>query len=71
VRTGWAQAVVVSEEAWEKPRMRMVAGALRSWGRVTVWPSSAVPEVEGMVAAAAGSVRRRAAKRVQGFIGAI
>jgi hypothetical protein len=59
---------VVSAEEWEKPRMRMVAGALRSWGRETVWPSSAVPVEAGMVAAGAWRVRRKAAKRMQGFM---
>jgi len=59
----FSQAVVASDEAWVKPRMRMVAGAVRSRGRVTVWPSSAVPVVVGMV-----RVRSRAARRAQSFM---
>jgi hypothetical protein len=65
VRTVFSQAVVVSAECSEKPRMRMVAGA-RSWGRVTVWPSSAVPCDGGMMRVAGGGAlaASRAAARM-------
>ncbi len=58
---GFSQAVVASDEACVKPRMRMVAGVERSWGRVRVWPSSAVPVVVGMVVVEARSAMARRA----------
>jgi hypothetical protein len=70
VRTAFSHGVVASAEFLEKPRMRTVAWAARSRGRVTLCPSSAEALVGGMVDEMDGAGARPRAKvsRRSGFI---